>query len=297
MLNNRPQREPNKILEGHVPITGNNQTAQCNSSIQKIAMNGTKGGGGGLPRALLDDGQGMSSSDMDISSSDDSTATVCVDERILETDDTKHTLLRPPIIETTGRIATGATTPALRKQNKAQRSTTLLCQPATSQWTVHNGKTLLPEEHWNERKNAAEDREMSPQGLALRHEAADTLTDWARFGCPTCTGRDWTLAEIEAAIARGPHQSALDPEAIANFAEEVTTKVNKGQARVVLWDDIRLNHPWKLKVSPVAAIPVSIYVDTLGNLLGSLLLLSSHAFTMTGSGVLEVMSIKRFALT
>ena len=41
---------------------------------------------------------------------------------------------------------------------------------------------------------------------------------------------------------------------------------------------------------------VSIYVDTLSTLLGSLLLLSSHAFTMTGSGVLEVMSIKRFAL-
>ncbi len=32
---------------------------------------------------------------------------------------------------------------------------------------------------------------------------------------------------------------------------------------------------------------VSIYVDTLSTLLGSLLLLSSHAFTMTGSGVLE----------
>jgi hypothetical protein len=40
---------------------------------------------------------------------------------------------------------------------------------------------------------------------------------------------------------------------------------------------------------------VYTYVDTLSTLLGSLLLLSSHAFTMTGSGVLEVMSIKRFA--
>ena len=33
---------------------------------------------------------------------------------------------------------------------------------------------------------------------------------------------------------------------------------------------------------------VGIAVDTLSTLLGSLLLLSSHAFTMTGSGVLEV---------
>ena len=45
-----------------------------------------------------------------------------------------------------------------------------------------------------------------------------------------------------------------------------------------------------------SASDVSIYVDTLSTLLGSLLLLSSHAFTMTGSGVLEVMSIKRYAL-
>jgi hypothetical protein len=40
---------------------------------------------------------------------------------------------------------------------------------------------------------------------------------------------------------------------------------------------------------------VYTYVDTLSTLLGSLLLLSSHAFTMMGSGVLEVMSIKRFS--
>ncbi len=190
MLNNRPQREPNKILEGHVPITGDNQTTQCYSSIQKTARKETNKGGRGLPRMLLDDGQGKSSSDMEISSLDDSTATGCGDARILKTGETEHTLLSPPIIETTGMIAAGATTPALQKQNKAQRSTTLLGQPASTQWTVYNGKTLLPEEHWNYKKNAAEDREMSPQGLALRHEAADTLPDWARFGCPTCTGRD-----------------------------------------------------------------------------------------------------------
>jgi hypothetical protein len=36
---------------------------------------------------------------------------------------------------------------------------------------------------------------------------------------------------------------------------EVTTNVNRGQARVVLWDNIRWNHLWHLKVSLVAAIP------------------------------------------
>ncbi len=56
-------------------------------------------------------------------------------------------------------------------------------------------------------------------------------------------------------IERGPHKSALEPNALTHFAEEVADKVAKGQARVVLWDDIKQHHPQQLKVSPVAAIP------------------------------------------
>ena len=96
---------------------------------------------------------------------------------------------------------------------------------------------------------------MAPQGLAQKYEAAQLLANWEKFGCPTQTGRNWTVEEIQAAIDRGPHKSALEPDAIAHFAEEVADKVAKGQARVVLWDDIKLNHPAQLKVSPVAAIP------------------------------------------
>jgi hypothetical protein len=75
---------------------------------------------------------------------------------------------------------------------------------------------------------------MAPQRLALQHEAAGLLSEWESFGCPTNTGRDWTLEEIQAAINRGLHQSALEPEAIKLFAKEVRDKVDKGQARVVL---------------------------------------------------------------
>ena len=76
---------------------------------------------------------------------------------------------------------------------------------------------------------------MAPQGLALKHEAADLLADWEKFGCPTQTGRDWSLADIQAAIDRGPHKSAIEPDAIANFVEkEVDDKVVKGQVRAVL---------------------------------------------------------------
>ncbi len=152
-------------------------------------------------------------------------------------------------------IATGTTTPQLRKQNKLHRTNTLLHQPHTSQWQVHNSSTLLTEDHWDNRLNMAEVRETVPQGLALRHEAVGLLAEWAQFGCPTRTGQDWSLAEIQAAIDRGPHQSALKPNAIGHFAEEVSSKVTKGQARVVFWDDIKSNHPKQLKVSPVAAIP------------------------------------------
>jgi hypothetical protein len=96
---------------------------------------------------------------------------------------------------------------------------------------------------------------MAPQGLALHHKAAQLLRDWENFGCPTRTGRDWTLSKIQAAIDRGPHQSTLEPEAIAHFEVEVRDKVEKGQAHVVLWDDIKSNHPRQLKVLPVAGIP------------------------------------------
>jgi hypothetical protein len=71
---------------------------------------------------------------------------------------------------------------------------------------------------------------MASQGLALRHEAAGILSEWEKIGCPTRTGHDWTLEEIQAAIDCGPHQLALDPAAIEHFAEEVRDKVEKGQA-------------------------------------------------------------------
>jgi hypothetical protein len=163
-------------------------------------------------------------------------------------------LLSPPITVATGNIATGAITDKLRKQNRQYRDEALAQQSVVSQWSIHRGDTILAEDHWVRCINTAENSEMALQGLALKHEAADILTDWAQFGCPTNTGRDWTLADIQLAINRGPHKSALEPEALAHFAAEVRDKVKKGQARVVCWDDIKGNHPRQLKVSPVAAI-------------------------------------------
>ena len=60
---------------------------------------------------------------------------------------------------------------------------------------------------------------------------------------------------MQAAIDRGPHQSAMEPNALEHFQLEVTEKVTNGQARVILWDDIKMNPPPQLKISPVATIP------------------------------------------
>jgi len=152
-------------------------------------------------------------------------------------------------------IATGATTPQLWKQNKLHRQETLLTQPVTSQWQWHQGSTLLDDDHWDKWIKMSADSEMAPQGLSLKHEATTILKDWEQFGCPTATGNDWTTTQIRAAIDRGPHKSTLEPDALEHFATEVADKVAKGQARVVLWDDIKHDHPKQLKISLVAAIP------------------------------------------
>jgi hypothetical protein len=58
-----------------------------------------------------------------------------------------NSLLHPLIIEATGKIATGATTPQLRKQNRLHRQEALLQQPISSQWQRHQGNTFLNEDH------------------------------------------------------------------------------------------------------------------------------------------------------
>jgi len=264
LLLTKPSIAPNKILQGHAPIstTDNHQLRTTGSNIYKTTnLGGTTDGRARLPREFLDDGQGKSdadTSDMEISTTtSEGDVHPRADGSVSPSDQATgcNKLLLPPIIAATGEMATGATTEALRKQNKHQRTADLLSQHLHPQWTMHRGHTVLQENHWAAVRKTADDVQMAPQGLALHHEAAGILAEWEQMGCPTCTGRDWTTAEIQAAIDRGPHQSALEPEALHHFADEVRDKVAKGQARVVLWEEIKGNHPRQLKVSPVAAIP------------------------------------------
>ena len=96
---------------------------------------------------------------------------------------------------------------------------------------------------------------MCPLGLAVHHPAYETLKRYATEGCPVKTGRNWTKEEINAAVMRGPHESALSEEAISHFAAEAKEKVASNQARLVCYKNFKGDFPTKMKVSPIAAIP------------------------------------------
>ena len=44
--------------------------------------------------------------------------------------------------------------------------------------------------------------------------SAPMLLEYAQRGCPVDVGQDWILEELDAAVARSPHKSALAPDAI-----------------------------------------------------------------------------------
>jgi hypothetical protein len=96
---------------------------------------------------------------------------------------------------------------------------------------------------------------MCPAGIATAHPAGALLAEWATMGRPTRTSCPWTKEEIWEVVERGPHQSALSPDTIAHFAEESAAKIKAGQAKLVLWNDVKDDPPTQLKISPIAAIP------------------------------------------
>ena len=96
---------------------------------------------------------------------------------------------------------------------------------------------------------------MWPRGLAASHPAAKMLEEFSTAGCPVDTGTNWTEEQIIAAIKRGPHISAKEPEAAAYLHKETEEKLQGGYLTKVKWGDIKGSHPPNLKISPVAMIP------------------------------------------
>lgn len=160
-----------------------------------------------------------------------------------------YQLLEPPRLE-----VTGLSTEKLRRQNKRRRVMLQEQQQEYSQWTTHQGTMFVAEESWD-REEVPMETKLYPRGRAMEHPAGPLLQEWVEYGCPTHTGTNWTREQMQAAIERGPHKSAREPEAIQHFQDEIEEKVKVGQAKVILWDDIKDNPPPQLKISPVAAIP------------------------------------------
>ncbi len=148
---------------------------------------------------------------------------------------------------------TGATTPLLRKENKRRRKMRQMHQPISDGfWCRHGGEAIVQQ---GDRTVQPHRNNMCPSGVALQHPAASLLLQYATKGCPVMTGKPWTISQMQAAIDKGPHQSALSPDAIAQLQEEVHEKVRNGQARLVEWESIRECPPKELKISPIAMIP------------------------------------------
>ena len=160
--------------------------------------------------------------------------------------------MRPPQLAMGDRIS-GDNKHRLKIENKHKRIERQLQQNAPTYWKEHEGLFGVPPaldelEEWR--------NEMCPSGLALHHPAAGQLLQYATGGCPVNSGQNWTMEMIETAIARGPHVSALVPEAIEQLNLEVIDKAKKGQCRVVEWEQLKKDGvPPQLKISPIAMIP------------------------------------------
>ena len=160
--------------------------------------------------------------------------------------------LLPPQMNS-GEHVTGATKDKHRIENKRRRiEKQVHQQEAPDYWATHEGDYRIPVPKMGPKKHKGG---MCPSGLALYHDAANLLLDYAMNGCPVKTGQDWTVGMMQAAIDNGPHASALDPAAMEQLAMEVEQKEKKGQCKTVLWDDIKSSPPPQLKISPIAMIP------------------------------------------
>ena len=128
--------------------------------------------------------------------------------------------LDQPLLRAMGKVITGINKKKLRTENWRQRRALQQAQTKPTLWTEYIGDAVLPK-GVDDKSRPAHQNSMCLAGLALHHLAAETLLNWAEFGCPTQTGKPWSTLEMEEAIARGPHQLAVTPEALEHFAVEI----------------------------------------------------------------------------
>ncbi len=96
---------------------------------------------------------------------------------------------------------------------------------------------------------------MEPAPWMRFHPFVATLDYCWASGVSALCGEPWSEAAICAAIERGPHTSALTPEARDLINEEIKYQIQAGFSEMVLWRTIQHAYPTNLKVSPLAVIP------------------------------------------
>ena len=118
----------------------------------------------------------------------------------------------------------------------------------------HTTPMIIPTDAPNQQEIGKQRSLMQPAAWVDMHPFAATLKEWEQ-GVPVDCGAPWTPEAIRLAVERGPHRSALTPAAMALIEEEIQYQTAAGFSEIVMWDDIKLNMPTNLKVSPLAVIP------------------------------------------
>ncbi len=100
---------------------------------------------------------------------------------------------------------------------------------------------------------------MFPGKIAQSHPAGPMLKQFGTKGCPVDIAENWTLAQLDEAVAYGAHPSASTPEAVTALREEALEKVDQGFCTLIPWKQLRAQIATGLKqhtkASPIAAIP------------------------------------------
>jgi hypothetical protein len=100
---------------------------------------------------------------------------------------------------------------------------------------------------------------MRPQDVTQRLLPRDLFLQLQQFcynGCPAHCGPDWTPEVIKAAMAAGPHVSALIPENAQLIWEDIEYQVKVGFVRMIAASALFVeNQPPDLKISRVAVAP------------------------------------------
>jgi hypothetical protein len=66
---------------------------------------------------------------------------------------------------------------------------------------------------------------------------------------------EWSREAVELAVVRGPHQTAVAPDAVSLVNEDIEYQIKAGFTEVVFWDEIKNDlPPAHFKLSPAAVI-------------------------------------------